>query len=473
MLIRKVRFIGSSLLALWFFFGGSGVNSKQDWHQYVDVEQAGWSKDQLETAREFASSIGSSAVLIVDQGNVVAAWGEIEHPYKAASIRKSLYDAAIGASNLKKPVDINTAIQKLGLDDIEPLSAGEKKATLNQLMMARSGVYHPAAYETKSNADRRPPRNSAQPGSKWYYNNWDFNLVPIGFQKLTGKPFDRLFEETIVRPLGFEDYDRSHMFEWLEPRKSRHAAMTYRISARDLARVGKLYLDDGRWNGKELVSPKWIEESIKAHTVFGKGHYAGEGNGYGRMWWVFSAKPDLDSPYQKHHRIAARGAGGHIMVLFPELDLVIVHRTDTDTGRGVSGRDGAKLMDLILKARKRQPTAFAKLGPVRKEKLSNKKPVPLRRDYKKLSKKYRDGLTGRFMFSEKMGLNIYQYKGGLFVQPLGLPLADAEAFEVSDKTLRSPLANFIIKPIKRDDGKINSIEMTFGGRTQIGKRTER
>ncbi len=64
---------------------------------------------------------------------------------------------------------------------------------------------------------------------------------------------------------------------------SRHPAITFRISARDLARIGKLYLQQGRWNDQPIVSPDWIAQSTKPHTAFASNHYRGAGNGYGRL----------------------------------------------------------------------------------------------------------------------------------------------------------------------------------------------
>ncbi|MCB1025484.1 MAG: serine hydrolase, partial [Acidobacteria bacterium] len=402
--IRKLRKLGTYLFAFWLFFSGADTTISQDWKQHLDVDKAGWSSSELKTAKDYAASINSSAVMIVDHGNVVAAWGNIEHPYKAASMRKSIYDGTIGAVNFEKPFDMETSLEKLNIDDLDPLSQEEKQATFEQLMMARSGIYHPAAYETESNAERRPERHSAKPGEKWYYNNWDFNVVTAAFQKLSGREIEDAFAEDLAAPLGMEDFDPGHIFKWFEPRISRHSAVTFRISARDLSRFGKLYLQKGRWNGKQILSPDWIKRSTSFLTTFPEGHYGGEGNGYGRMWWVYPARPGSEYPYETYHRVAARGTGGQLMVLFPELDLLIVHRGDTDQGNGVSGGDLFKLLNMIVKARKTAPTKDALLGPLRSEPLSDKKPLPLRDDYSAISEDEIDRLEGSFMFSDKQGI---------------------------------------------------------------------
>ena len=49
----------------------------QQWKQFADIKKAGWSDEKLKQAREFASNAGSGAVMIIERGNVVAAWGNV------------------------------------------------------------------------------------------------------------------------------------------------------------------------------------------------------------------------------------------------------------------------------------------------------------------------------------------------------------------------------------------------------------
>jgi CubicO group peptidase (beta-lactamase class C family) len=444
----------------------------QEWRQYVDVNEAGWSEAKLDKARAFAAGIDSAAVLVIDQGHVVAAWGDTDHPYKTASIRKSLYDATIGASHYKKPFDINASLATLGIDDIETLGENEKRATFEHLLTARSGVYHPAAYETRSNARRRPERNSAEPGTFWYYNNWDFNVSCTAFEKLSGENMETAFADRIVGPLGLEDFESRHLFRCLEPRLSQHAAITFRLSARDLARVGKLYLQKGKWQERRILSADWIESSINPHTVFEIGHHRGAGNGYGRLWWIFPSRPERGSAFQAQHRIASDGAGGQMMLLFPEIDLLIVHYADTDAGDSVSDQDGARLMNLIVQAKSGKPSADSALGPVRTQKLGKAAPKPLRTDLTAVPKERRAALEGLYMFSEKSGVRIYQHQDRLFAQPMGMPAPnDLELFSTAAGSLRTPLVDLVFEPVMGADGRVDAVRMTLRGRTQTGSRS--
>jgi CubicO group peptidase (beta-lactamase class C family) len=144
----------------------------------VAADRAGWSKAKLAAAEAWSREIGSTAVMIVQHGLVVAQWGEVAAKTPLASVRKSLLNALIGIAVEQHQIDLDATLGSLGIDDNAPsLSAAEKTATVRELLEARSGVYHPALYETARMAALRPPRFGHAPGTFWYYNNWDFNAL--------------------------------------------------------------------------------------------------------------------------------------------------------------------------------------------------------------------------------------------------------------------------------------------------------
>ena len=75
-------------------------------------------------------------------------------------------------------------------------------------MKARSGIYHPALYETAAMAARRPQRGSHPPNTFWYYNNWDSNASCTIFENRTGRSIFEEFESRFARPLGMQDFHR-------------------------------------------------------------------------------------------------------------------------------------------------------------------------------------------------------------------------------------------------------------------------
>ena len=81
-----------------------------------------------------------------------------------------------------------------------------------------------------------------------------------------------------------------------------------------MAKLGYLFLNDGSWRGRQIVSEAWIEESTKAHAV------TSWGEGYGYQWWLrtyYSGWSAVDAYY-------ATGWGGQRIMVFPSLDMVVV-----------------------------------------------------------------------------------------------------------------------------------------------------
>jgi CubicO group peptidase (beta-lactamase class C family) len=195
-------------------------------------------------------------------------------------------------------------------------------------------VYLPAAYETRSNAERRPERGSHAPGTFFYYNNWDFNVLSTIVEKESGEPFFETFTKRIAGPLEFEDFDPLALYLRYEPEKSQHAAYLMRLSARDMARVGVLYLHDGAWRGRQIVDADWVRRSGE-HFSRMTGDFAGRG-WYGHLWW---AQDIAGEP-----AYYASGAGGQRMFVIPSRDLVVVVLFDT------YGRGGGRHADTIAVA---------------------------------------------------------------------------------------------------------------------------
>jgi CubicO group peptidase (beta-lactamase class C family) len=177
---------------------------------------------------------------------------------------------------------------------------------------------HPAAYQENPNP-HVPPRHASRPGERWAYNNWDFNALGTILEQASGLgPFEA-FAEWIARPLHMQDYDPKHC-EYAWNPLSRHPAYDFRISARDLARVGLLFLRRGRWENSQVVPEGWVDDSTRPLSP-ATGVHEALAAAYGYMWWV--GRPDTLGGREFY---AAFGGQGHALVVVPQLDLVLVHR---------------------------------------------------------------------------------------------------------------------------------------------------
>lgn len=307
------------------------------WLKASNPELLGWSSEKLAAARQFSSQIDTAAVVVIDNGVIVDEWGNPLLRYKCHSMRKSLLNALFGIQIEAGKIRLADTLEALHIDDWNPpLDQQEKQARVSDLLQARSGVYHAAAYETYNMRTRRPPRGSHAPGSYWFYNNWDFNTLVSIFEQQTKRGVFEEFQQRIATPLQMEQFRLSDTGYWYERSKSRHPAYLFRMSARDLARFGLLYLREGKWKSQQIVPAKWIEESTRVYSTTGMKKLLA---GYGYLWWV------------NNEGYAALGAGGQAILVYPAQRVVIVHRVDTDDpDRLVSYSDLAKLANLILAA---------------------------------------------------------------------------------------------------------------------------
>jgi len=274
------------------------------WRRYGSVRQAGWSEAALTDARSYSEEIGSAAVMVVFGGAVLADWGRIEHRYLCHSTHKSLLSATYGEHVVRGTIDLDETLESIGIDDATPLTDTEKKARVGDLLKSRSGIYLPAAYETPSAKLDRPARGSHEPGSHWHYNNWDFNALATIFNRKTGTDLLEEFDRQLAVPLQMQDFEPRHCHYHVEPHNSIHPAYPFRMSARDLARIGLLYLRGGQWRDAQLIPPPWISESTRPYSEARSG-------GYGYMWWIEGGHLRELGAY------AAAGWGGHRMYVIP------------------------------------------------------------------------------------------------------------------------------------------------------------
>jgi CubicO group peptidase (beta-lactamase class C family) len=316
-----------------------------EWMQLKSPQQAGWSREKLDGVHAFVVEIGSTSAMIVQHGVVVAAWGDIAHRCNLHSCRKSLLDALIGNAVAGGKINLDDSLEKLGIDDKKPsLSAEEKQATVRDLLEARSGVYHVAAYETKGMEENRPERGSHPHGTFWFYNNWDFNTLGFIYEKAVGEKIFDAFCREIAQPIGMQDF-KPHDGHYVSVPESRYPAYLFDMSARDFARFALLYLRGGKWNGAQVVPEDWVRASTHPYSDTHSG-------GYGYLWWTGASASG--APGQIAFPADSFWAEGHLgqfAVVVPGKDLVIVNRVDgEETKRVVSKSQMAKLLRLVLEA---------------------------------------------------------------------------------------------------------------------------
>ena len=231
------------------------------------------------------------------------------------------------------------------------LSAREKEATVRDLLSARSGVYHASSNPSGDDHAPAPPRGSQRHGTYFLYNNWDFNAFGTIFERATGKEIYDTFDAELARPLHMQDFDRAAQRKGGDPALSVHRAYHFRLSTRDLARVGQLMLHEGSWSGRQLVPREWVHESTRVVTRVGDMNPSSRRRGpwgYGYLWWVWDGQWAAGA---YRGASAAHGMGGQHLAVLPALDLVVAHETGNDDGQRVSHAEFLQILDVLVRAR--------------------------------------------------------------------------------------------------------------------------
>jgi CubicO group peptidase (beta-lactamase class C family) len=159
----------------------------------------------------------------------------------------------------------------------------------------------------------------ADPGTEFHYSNLSSNWLGIIVDRATGTNLKAYAEENLFLPLGVE------AGEWgTDADGHNNGCGDLHLTARDAAKFGLLYLNDGEYEGNQVVAVDWVHDSLQMYSedinVTG-GFPANWGLsfrdvGYGYQWW--SARVG------EHHFDIAWGHGGQLIVLLDELDMVIV-----------------------------------------------------------------------------------------------------------------------------------------------------
>ena len=280
-------------------------------------------KDELKTFIADSSKNAQTLVAMKDE-KLIFEMGDTEKLINCHSVRKSVLSILIGIAKDKEFLRLDETLEELGINESKtPLTQLEKSGTIRDLLMARSGVYLPAEAETDYTKNNRPKREEYKPGEFYFYNNFDFNVLGAILEQKTGKTIGEFMDENLAKPLGMEDFASTNIVygrPWPLSNKTNSDYQAYYIflSARDLARIGVMVSQNGKWNDTQIVSSDWIAESTKPYSSF-RGERFGPFEDYSDLWWL-----DYDN-----QTIWADGYGGQYLLIDPKQKIVISQRNFT------------------------------------------------------------------------------------------------------------------------------------------------
>ena len=209
----------------------------------------------------------------------------------------------------------------------------EKQATINNLLTSTSGVFYSDSDRRKYTLFKRKERGSVKPGEYFAYNNWDYNVASYLLEKKSGNTFHTAIEQQLAIPLGFQDWNIKNQSKNYT-KNSKFDTYHTHLSTRDMAKVGQLLLQEGNWNGQQLISKDWIKKTttsvINVDTVrvrIGGDISSPLQETYGYSWWGFNRfydNLDFKGAY------TAWDSTGQFITVIPRRNVVVVHKTKLD-----------------------------------------------------------------------------------------------------------------------------------------------
>jgi len=269
------------------------------------------------------------------------------------------------------------------------------------------------------------------PGQRFFYSTGLSTVLGRILKNTTGSDAVQYADAHLFTPLGITDY---YWGKVADGSISTGAALFLR--PRDMAKLGYLFLKDGAWKDKQIVSKKWVRESIYPHVT---GDLI-SGTGYGYQWWRGTTRigdRDIDAFY-------AAGHGGQFIVQIPSLDVITVITSQYDDNNAGDFRAYSILENYII-------PAVLQTNPVRKIPPFN-------------VERYRH-ITGKYRWPKaKLNLKIFIDNGNIYGETI---LFDGK-FELlpvkKDRFMcvSKDVGNFWLDIIEDSKGNIEGLKVIIG-----------
>ena len=290
---------------------------------------------------------GETNGLIIKDGYIIASWGDTKRVDMTFSVTKSYLSAVTGIAYDNKLIKSEEDYVSSYLWD--KTFDGNKNSRISwEHLLNQSSDWHGNLFGINHWEDRPDINKSIdewrtepqkEPGAFYKYNDVRVNVLAYSLLQVFRESLPKILKKTIMDPIGASDSWRWYGYEnsWV----NMDGLMTQSVSggghngggifinSEDHARFGLLYLNNGMWNDKRIISKDWIKKSITPSKTNPE---------YGYMWWINSEKGEeyatSDWKNVPTNVYYGAGFGGNYIVVIPDENMVVVGRW---LGRGTIG----------------------------------------------------------------------------------------------------------------------------------------
>lgn len=271
------------------------------------------------------NSLKVDSVLIVKNGNLVAEkyFGTYNRDttHQIYSNTKSITSTLVGIACDKGKIKLDDKVVEFFPDKkFDNNDAVKDSITVKDLLTMTSGIQWPYGItdallemrESDSWVDfvmNRPM--DTEPGTVFSYNTGGMEVISAILNKVNGVTEEEFAQQYLFGPLGITDY------KWPKtPEGYSMGGVGLEMKPRDMAKIGQLMLQNGVWDGQQIVSADWVKEATAAkisETII-------PGAGYGYNWWI---RPDIQGYF-------AAGVDGQLIYILPNQNMVVVFTANED-----------------------------------------------------------------------------------------------------------------------------------------------
>ncbi|MCO1656981.1 serine hydrolase [Pseudonocardia sp. S2-4] len=266
---------------------------------------------------------GASGV-VVHRGRVLAEWGDPTTVEMAFSVTKTFLSLVAGVAFDDGLLRLDDAVRDaVALPEfrVPPAHA----ITWRHLLQQTSG-WRGTVWGKPDTADAQSVGEPGPPGTSWAYNDVRVNLLALALTALLGRELPDVLRERVTDPIGatrswsWHGYAGSRLGDLRVVSGGAHWGGGLWISAADLALVGELVRRRGSWDGRRVLSARWLDESWAPCPVRPD---------YGLLWWLNDGGRVL--PAAPSTGRAARGnRGRHLLWVDPARELVVASHWGDD-----------------------------------------------------------------------------------------------------------------------------------------------
>jgi CubicO group peptidase (beta-lactamase class C family) len=294
----------------------------------------GFSKEPYHKILGPTKKRGGPAGIILKNGYQIASWGTVERVDMTFSVTKSYLSTVAGLAvdrNLISPKE------KVGKIIWDTTYDGNHNSQITwEHLLNQSSDWSGTLWGGHDWADRPPNKGSIDdwknrafsiPGTQFEYNDVRVNLLAYSLLNVWRKPLPQVLKKYIMDPIGASSSWRWYGYNnsWIELDGHRaqsvsgggHSGGGLFINTLDHARFGLLFLNDGAWNGNQLISKNWIKDATTPSPAQ---------ISYGYMWWLNKKGTNRFWEGVPQNVFYASGFGGNYIVIIPDEDIVIVTR---------------------------------------------------------------------------------------------------------------------------------------------------